>query len=147
MANFENAPDGPKLCVEDLLRDGGFLSCGFQPRYQAFIAEAIYSGGVRKPIGYAVSYFGYSTWVGRSLFLEDLYIQPYYRYKGVGRMVIQKVAEYAREERVARLDLHCLNWNPGVEFYKKLGAVDITSCEDWHLLRLTDNDIDRLAEC
>lgn len=47
LANFENSPDGPKLCVEDLLRDGGFLSCGFQPRYTAFIAEAVFSGGVR----------------------------------------------------------------------------------------------------
>lgn len=47
LANFENSPDGPKLCVDDLLRDGGFLSCGFQPRYQAFIAEAVFNGGIR----------------------------------------------------------------------------------------------------
>lgn len=72
-------------------------------------------------------------------------MQPINRYKGVGRLIIQKVAEFAREERVARLDLHCLNWNPGVEFYKKLGASDITVCEDWHLFRLSDHDIDRLS--
>lgn len=100
----------------------------------------------RKPIGYALAYFSYSTWVGRSLHLEDLYVQPFYRFKGVGRLVIQKVAEYAREERAGRIDLDCLNWNPGSEFYKKLGANDITVCEDWHKFRFQANDIDRLAQ-
>lgn len=47
--------------------------------------------GHRKPIGYALAYFSYSTWVGRSLHLEDLYVQPFYRFKGVGRLIIQKV--------------------------------------------------------
>lgn len=99
-----------------------------------------------KPVGYAMCYFSYSTWVGRSLFLEDLYVQPFYRFKGLGRMIIQKVAEYAREERASRMELHCLNWNPGSEFYKKLGASDITVSEDWHYYRFKDHDIDRLAE-
>lgn len=47
LANFENQPDGPKLCVEDLLRDGGFLSCGSQAMFQAFVAEAVSGGGIR----------------------------------------------------------------------------------------------------
>lgn len=59
---------------------------------------------------------------------------------------MQKVSEFAREERIPRMDLHCLNWNPGVEFYKKFGANDITVCEDWHLFRLKEADIDRIAE-
>ena len=102
---------------------------------------------LRKQVGYAVVYFGYSTWVGRTLHLEDLYVQPFYRYKGVGRTLIGKIAQFAREERTARLDLHCLNWNPGAEFYKKLGASDITVCEDWHLFRFLPCDLDRLADC
>lgn len=56
------------------------------------------------------------------------------------------MAEYAREERAGRIDLDCLNWNPGSEFYKKLGASDITVCEDWHKFRFQANDIDRLAQ-
>lgn len=79
--------------------------------------------------------------------LEDLYVQPFYRYKGVGKLIVRRVAEYAQEEQCKRIDLHCLNWNPGVEFYKKLGAADITICEDWHFFRLKECDISRLAEC
>lgn len=47
LANFENVPDGPKLSIEDLLRDGGFMNCGDQAQYQAFIAEAVYNNGNR----------------------------------------------------------------------------------------------------
>lgn len=99
-----------------------------------------------KPVGYAICYFAYSTWVGRSLFLEDLYVQPFYRFKGIGKKLIAKVAGYAREEQASRLELHCLGWNPGAEFYKKLGASDLTVCEDWHYYRFKDEDLDRLAE-
>lgn len=94
-----------------------------------------------------MSYFAYSTWLGRTLHLEDLYIQPFYRYKGVGRLLVQKVMEFARDEGAARVDLECLNWNPASEFYKKLGASDITVCEDWHKYRFSADDIDRLSGC
>lgn len=93
-----------------------------------------------------MAYFSYSTWIGRSLHLEDLYVQTSYRYKGIGRLFVQKVAEFSRDEGAGRIDLDCLNWNPASEFYKKLGANDITVDGDWHKYRFNGDDIHRLAD-
>lgn len=68
--------------------------------------------------------------------MEDLYVQPSYRGTGVGKMLFTHVMKYALDRNCARLDFHVLNWNPATQFYEKLGAVNLTTKEDWQLYRV-----------
>jgi GNAT superfamily N-acetyltransferase len=73
--------------------------------------------------GMALYYISYSTWRGRCLYLEDLYIQPKYRRDGFGQNLFSKLLEEAKELGVKRMDWQVLEWNePAIEFYKKIGA-------------------------
>ncbi len=73
--------------------------------------------------GMALYYISYSTWRGRCLYLEDLYIQPDYRRAGLGQDLFNKLLEEAKELGVKRMDWQVLEWNePAIEFYKKIGA-------------------------
>jgi GNAT superfamily N-acetyltransferase len=80
-------------------------------------------------VGFALCFFAYSTWKGRTLYLEDLYVQPAARGQGVGKRLITRCARYAHENGCARLSWVALDWNkPAREFYAKLGA---TAMPDW----------------
>lgn len=98
----------------------------------------------RRVIGHAICQFAYSTWEGLSLFLQSIYSVPDYRQQGIGRLLVKQVAQYAKEEGASRIDLHCLNYNANLDFYKKIGAANLTFNEDWHLFRLSMAAIDRL---
>ena len=77
-----------------------------------------------KPIGFAVYFFNYSTWLAKSgLYLEDLYIDPEYRGNGAGKLMLKKMAEIAIENNCGRFEWSCLDWNkPARDFYKSIGA-------------------------
>lgn len=76
-----------------------------------------------KVIGYATCFFAYFTWVGKSLYMDDLYVTPKYRGQSIGTELINKVIEKAKSENCKRLRWQVSNWNtPAIEFYKKLGA-------------------------
>lgn len=96
-------------------------------------------------IGYALCFYSYSTWQGRTLFLEDLYVKPAYRTQGVGRMLFTHATRFAKETGCLRMDFHVLEWNPARKFYEKIGAVDLTVAEDWHFYRMTSDAIDALC--
>lgn len=75
-------------------------------------------------VGYATYIFCYYTWVGKSLYMDDLYVQPDYRGMGIGTLLIRKVIDYARETKCHRLRWQVSNWNEkAIVFYKSLGAV------------------------
>ena len=80
-------------------------------------------------IGFALYYFGYSTWKGRTLYLEDIFVQERARKKGVGQALFDEILKRARTEKVKRMDWQVLTWNtPAINFYKKNKAfLD----EDW----------------
>jgi len=74
-------------------------------------------------VGFALYYTGYSTWKGRSLYLEDFYIQPEYRKFGYGSMLFDEVVSIAKERKVKRMDWQVLDWNENaIKFYDKKGA-------------------------
>lgn len=100
----------------------------------------------RQHIGYAICFLYYSTWQGKTYFLEDLYVRPTFRTSGVGRQIFTELAKAAKENKCRRLDFHVLGWNPAREFYKKLGAVDLTETEDWHYYRVTEDELDKIVE-
>uniref|UniRef100_A0A1B0CI92 Putative diamine acetyltransferase n=2 Tax=Lutzomyia longipalpis TaxID=7200 RepID=A0A1B0CI92_LUTLO len=151
LADYEEMPNGPQLKLDDLIRDGGFDS----PQnsvFHSFIAEEVTTSSkdhpmTRKPIGYAICFFSFSTWEGKSLFLEDIYIRPQYRQQKAGWKLFREVVKFARSTNCARLDLHVLEWNsPARNFYKKMGGIDLTVAEKWNLVRFDKNVMENILK-
>lgn len=114
LALYERAPDEVVLTVEQLRRDG-FTS---PKRYDAFVAEQ--NGEL---VGLALYYPRYSTWKGLCYYLEDLIVQEHLRGRGLGKRLLQAVAQAADEAGAARLQWQVLDWNtPAIEFYESIGA-------------------------
>jgi GNAT superfamily N-acetyltransferase len=96
------------------------------------------------PVGQALFFHTYSTFMARpGLYLEDLFVLPEYRSRGIGRALLQALAQLARDRNCGRLEWSVLNWNTrAISFYQKIGA-DILA--DWHVCRLDTTAIDNLA--
>ena len=83
----------------------------------AIVAEDLQTNAI---IGFALYYFSYSTWKGKCLYLEDLYVQEIHRKFGIGQVLFDMVVGVAKANKVARMDWQVLNWNvSAIEFYKK----------------------------
>ena len=123
--------------TEDLLRAYLF---GPRPAAEALMASV---GG--RDVGYAVYFTNYSTFSGRpGLFLEDLYVQPHVRGRGVGKALLREVARIALERDCNWVGWTVLDWNePAIQFYKSLGAVPMS---DWTMFRLGEDAIERFAK-
>lgn len=96
-------------------------------------------------IGYAICFYSYSTWQGRSFFLEDLYVRPQHRKHGAGARMFREVAALAVKLGCRRLDFHVLGWNPARQFYQRMGAIDLTESEEWHFYRVEQKQLEKLA--
>lgn len=99
----------------------------------------------KNPIGYALFFYNFSTFVGRSgLYLEDIFIKNEFRGRGIGKEVFKFLAKKAREEGCKRMEWVCLDWNePSINFYKSLGAVPM---DEWTIYRLNEKEIKKLSE-
>ncbi len=114
LALYEKALNEVENTEEQLLEDG----FGANPLYGFFLAE--YDG---KVVGMALYYYRYSTWKGKSLYLEDLYVQQIYRKHKIGLHLFKALAQKAKDENCHRISWQVLDWNePAINFYKKLGA-------------------------
>lgn len=115
LAVYEKAPKEVIISPEILLEDG----FGSRPVFVAWVAE--WQG---KVIGMALCYVRYSTWKGKVLYLEDLYVMEEHRRKGAGAALFERALEHARFLGYERMCWQVLEWNtPAIEFYKKYGAV------------------------
>ncbi len=134
LAVYEREPDAAQLTEADLLRDG----FGPSPAYSCLIAE---QDGVG--CGFALYFPIYSTWAGRALYLEDLFVEPEYRGRGIGKALLTRVAAIAVEQGCARLDWSVLRWNEAaIGFYKGLGAYPMP---EWERMRLESEALARVA--
>ncbi|TCK72708.1 GNAT family N-acetyltransferase [Acidipila rosea] len=135
LAEYEREPDAARLTERELLRDG----FGPDAWFDCIIAEA--DG---EPAGFALYFPVYSTWEGRSLHLEDIFVKPEFRGRGIGKKLLTSVAAIAAERGCARLQWDVLDWNqPAIEFYQSLGAVMIP---EWRKMRVTGDSIQALAD-
>jgi GNAT superfamily N-acetyltransferase len=136
LAEFERAPDAVVATEEGLLRDG----FGPNPFYTCLIAE--HDG---QPAGFALFFYNYSTWMGRpGIYLEDLFVLPEFRGRGIGKALLQRVAEVAVEKGCQRLQWEVLDWNtPAIDFYKAMGAELVT---EWLNVRVEGEPLRKLAE-
>ena len=114
LAEYERELEWVTIREEDLARDG----FGENPRFRALIAE--WDG---QPAGYALFFNYFSTWVGRGLFLEDLFVREAFRKQGIGTALLAEVAHIAVAEQCYGIHWEVLDWNArAVELYKALGA-------------------------
>ncbi|XP_073737745.1 thialysine N-epsilon-acetyltransferase isoform X3 [Callorhinus ursinus] len=98
-------------------------------------------------VGYGLYYFIYSTWKGRNVYLEDIYVTPEYRGQGIGSKIIKKVAQVALDQGCSQFRLAVLDWNQrAMTLYKALGARDLTETEGWHAFRFEGEAMRKLAE-
>ncbi|WP_434778267.1 GNAT family N-acetyltransferase [Neisseria sp. Ec49-e6-T10] len=107
-------------------------------------AEVIIGMHNQIPVGFALFFHNFSTFLGRSgIYLEDLYVQPQYRGMGFGRSFIQELAHIATSRGCGRLEWWCLNHNkPSIEFYLSLGAQPMS---DWTVFRIDGNRLKELG--
>ncbi len=135
LAEYEKLSHEAKARVADIRRDGF-------GRRRYFETLLCFRG--REPIGFALYFFTYSTFVGRpSIWLEDLYVVPEARGLGAGTALLRELARIAVRRRCGRLEWTVLDWNtPSIRFYESLGA---KLRKDWILTRLTGEPLRRLA--
>ena len=107
-------------------------------------AEALIAREAGEPVGFALYFHNYSTFLGRKgLYLEDLFVRPAHRRRGCGRALLLAVARIAAERGCGRFEWMALDWNePALEFYRQLGASEMS---EWRLLRVTGDALARLA--
>lgn len=112
LAKFEKAPEKVTNTVEQMKKEKDLFQC--------YVAE----NDGDEIVGMALYFFAYYTWVGKSLYLDDLYIKESYRGKNIGTRLLKKIIEVAKKEECKRVRWQVLNWNsPAIEMYKKCGAV------------------------
>jgi GNAT superfamily N-acetyltransferase len=135
LAEYEREPNAVVATEEDLIRDG----FGSEPKYRCLIAE--WEG---TPAGFALFHYNYSTWRGHAgLYLEDLFVRVEMRGKGIGKALLQKLAQIALEENCYGLRWMVLEWNtPALKFYETLGAELL---DEWETMLLRGPALARLA--
>ena len=108
-------------------------------------AEVLLAFEGESPVGFAVFFHNFSTWLGRpGLYLEDLFVKPDKRGKGYGRALLVELAKIARDRGCGRMEWAVLNWNePAIKFYRALGAKPM---DEWTVFRLTPEEIAKLAD-
>lgn len=135
LALYERDPDAVVATEESLLRDG----FGPEPKYRCVLAD--WNG---EHAGFAFFFYNYSTWQGRpGLYLEDLFVKPEFRGKGIGKALLLHLAKIAVDEGCGRYQWQVLDWNtPALDFYKSLGAKVMT---EWLTMRVEGEALERLA--
>jgi GNAT superfamily N-acetyltransferase len=136
LAEYEREPEAAVATHTDILRDGW----GPAPRFRCMMAA-----WEDQPAGFALFFYNYSTWRGRAgIYLEDLFVRPVFRGKGIGKALLAELAAIAVAEGCPRLEWAVLNWNkPAIDFYESVGA---TPQSGWTTMRLSGDALTALAE-
>jgi GNAT superfamily N-acetyltransferase len=135
LATYERAPKEVTATEEQLVD----VLFGEKPAAEVLLA---FEGN--EPVGFAVFFHNFSTWLGRpGLYLEDLFVKPAKRGKGYGHALLVDLAKIARDRGCGRMEWAVLDWNePAIKFYGALGAKPM---DEWTVFRLTADGIARLA--
>jgi GNAT superfamily N-acetyltransferase len=125
------------VATEEMLRESLFG--------ERVMAEVVIAYWDDEAVGFALFFHNFSTFLGRpGIYLEDLYVQPHARGKGIGRALLVHLARLAQERGCGRLEWAVLDWNePAIRFYRNLGAVPM---HEWTVFRATGESLDRLAQ-
>jgi GNAT superfamily N-acetyltransferase len=129
LADFEKAANQVEVTENELLKDG----FGDAPSFFCLVATH-----QNRTVGMALFFFKYSTWKGKTLYLDDIIVTNDFRRRGIGQKLFDKVVEFAATHQLRRLEWQVLEWNqPAIDFYKK----NKTNFDDeWINCKLTNHD-------
>ena len=135
-AEYDRLGNEAMVSEEDIVRD----AFGPKPKFRALIAE--WDG---YPAGYACFFEIYSTFQGRSgLFMDDLFVRPQFRKKGIGKALLAQVAKTAMEENYFCVRWELLDWNtPAIDFF---GGLDAVFLDDWKAGMLIGDALEAIAK-
>jgi GNAT superfamily N-acetyltransferase len=135
LADYEKLSDEVVATPDDVAR------ALFAAHPRVFCDIASWDGA---PAGFALWFYNFSTFRGRhGIYLEDLFVDPVFRGKGIGKALLAQLAKRAVDEGCARVEWWVLDWNePSIKFYESLGAIPM---EEWTVFRLTGDALQRLA--
>lgn len=124
------------VATEEILRESLF---------NRKMAEVIIGELNEKPIGFALFFHNFSTFLGKpGIYLEDLYVKPAFRGRDFGKQMLGYLATLCEERDCGRLEWWCLDWNrSSIEFYEKLGA---ESMDEWTTFRVTGENLKKLSK-
>ena len=106
-------------------------------------AEVIFSVNDGIESGFVLFFHNFSTFLGKpGIYIEDLYVKPDYRGKGIGKKLLAYIASLAKERDCGRVEWWVLNWNQARKFYESLGA---EAMNEWTVYRLSGNKLDKLS--
>lgn len=136
LAEYEHLPPPDDAAKARLISD----MCKDPPRFEAYLAEV-----GNNALGYAVILETYSSFLALpTLYLEDIFILPEHRGKGIGYSLFKAIVAEARRRGCGRMEWAVLDWNrPAIDFYERLGAVRL---KEWNYYRLTREDFDRIID-
>jgi len=134
LAEYENLSHAV-IATEDLLKEWIFE----KQRAEVLIGEL--DGD---PVAFALFFHNFSTFLGRAgIYLEDLYVKPEVRGKGLGTQMLKRLAAITLERGCGRLEWACLDWNkPSINFYLSLGAEPM---EEWTVYRVAGETLEKLG--
>lgn len=124
------------VATEDILRDSLF---------EKKAAEVIIGEYKGEPVGFALFFHNFSTFLGQAgIYLEDLFVKPEMRGRGMGKLMLSFLARLALERNCGRLEWWVLDWNePSINFYKSMGAVPM---DEWTVYRVTGDNLKSLGD-
>ncbi len=134
LAYYENMSD-QVVATEEILCESLF---------ERKVAEVIIGECKGEPAAFGLFFHNFSTFLGRpGIYLEDLYVKPQMRGKGIGTIILSYLAKLTLERNCGRLEWSCLDWNePSIQFYKQMGAVPM---DDWTGYRVYNDALNVLA--
>jgi GNAT superfamily N-acetyltransferase len=135
LAEYEREPSAV-VATDELIRTALFD--------EGHVAHCLIASLDGTPVGFALYFFNFSTWLGRAgLYLEDLYVTPSARRKGVGRAFLAELARIAIARNCGRMEWPVLDWNEqAIAFYRALGACPLS---EWTVYRLTGDTLQAAA--
>lgn len=112
--------------------------------FERKIAEALIAEHMGKPAGFAIFFYNFSTFLGKpGIYIEDLFVSPEFRGKGLGKLIFSFIARLAIQRNCGRVEWTVLTWNePAINFYKKIGALPKN---EWMLYKINGNALKELA--
>ena len=123
------------VCDESVLRETLFGEKAY--------AEVIFAEVNKEPLGFALFFHNYSTFLGRpGIYIEDLYVTEKYRKKGLGKALFRFIAKLALERKCGRVNWWVLTWNPARKFYEHIGA---EPQDEWLVYKLSGDALHQLA--
>ncbi|XP_064639339.1 thialysine N-epsilon-acetyltransferase-like [Lineus longissimus] len=142
LAVYENMPEQVKIGADVLRRDG----FGEDRYFHCYVAE-VQDKGKTLTVGYCLYFFTYSTWEGRMIYLEDLYVKPEFRGRGIGNAFLSTVAKVGIDRDCCRIHFVCLDWNKSsIEFYKRKNGICLTEKEGWQMWRWDREAMKQIAQ-